>query len=145
MGGMLPDELMPALLYEGSAIAFNKRCALSYLHSRLQRVQRMWWDSCGLFSQDNGEMREAMAPHELAYFTQYGMLLSRYVSSSGVEVSGARLPPRSVWVMVEVLRSVEPLLGVDGVPISLTAGNRKRMRRVDADNLVTQGIVALVD
>ena len=145
VGGVLPDELMAALLYESSAIAFNKRCALSYLHSRLQRVQAAWWDSRGLFSEQNVEVRDAMAAHELSFFAEYGQLLSRYALSSGVEVTGARLPPRSVWVMVEVLRSVEPLLGVDGQPISLTAGHRKRMKRVDADNLITQGLAALVD
>ena len=149
-GSGLPDELLPALVLEASSIAWNKRCALAYLHERLTRVKALWWGTAGVLTAEDGgsaaaEMREGMAPHELRFFDAYNGLIAAYSERAGVEVSQDPTPPRSVWVVVQVLRTVEPILGSDGNPIRLTAGSRKRMKRVDAENLLRQHIVRLAD
>ena len=149
MGGVgagvsLPSELLPALVLEAAVMAWNRRCGLAYLNERLVRVKGCWWESTGVVTAPKAvEVREGMAPHELRFFDAYNALISEYMHGSGVEVSQDFLPPRSVWLSVLVLRSVEPILGTDGNPIQLIAGMKKRMKAVDAENLLRQHIVQL--
>ena len=144
VGSALPTELLPVLVLHAGGISWNKRCGLAYLHERLHRVKAAWWETTGVLTSPKAlELRECMAPHELRFFDAYNALIGEYMDSSGVEVSQGVAPPRSVWVEVLVLRTVEPILGTDGNPIQLIAGMKKRMKSVDADHLLRQHLVQL--
>ena len=140
---------MPALLLEVQAVHFNKRCALSYLHERLQRVKAAWWATSGVLTADSSaahrELAANLAAHERRFFDDYNALVSQYIAAAELVVTADTQPPRSVWVDVAVLRSIGRIEGADGTPIELRAGNRKRMRRIDAENLIRQGVLQITD
>ena len=162
-GGQLPVEILPALYLEQGAVNWNKRCALAYLDERINRIQQLWWQTNGLLNNTQHNTNQTnttstttttttasssnnthLAPHELQYFNDYNRLILNYIQRTDLPLTADQLPPRAVWLTVEVLREGR-IEGSDGTPMELKAGNRKRMRRMDAENLVRQGIVRVVN
>ena len=158
--GKVPAEILPALFIEQGGVNWNKRCALAYLDERITRIQQLWWQTNGLLTtqQTNtpttttttttttaaANNNTHLAPHELQFFNDYNHLLLSYIQQTDIPLTQDQLPPRAVWLTVEVLRDGGRIEGADGTPIELKAGNRKRIRRIDAENLVRQGIVRVV-
>ena len=160
----MPADILPALFIEQGAVNWNKRCALAYLDERLTRTQQLWWQTNGLLSTQTNSNTSTdqpatttatttaaavsnthLAPHELQFFNDYNRLLLSYIQQTDIPLTQDQLPPRAVWLTVEVLRDGGRIEGADGTPFELKAGNRKRMRRIDAENLVRQGIVRVVN
>ena len=155
----MPADILPALFIEQGAVQWNKRCALAYLDERVTRIQQLWWQTNGLLNTQHTSTTAAntataaaatannthLAPHELQFFNDYNRLLLTYIQQTDVPLTQDQLPPRAVWLTVEVLKDGGRIEGADGTPIELKAGNRKRLRRIDAENLVRQGIVRVVN
>ena len=164
-GGQLTADIMPALFVEQGAVHWNKRCALAYLDERVSRIQQLWWQTNGLLHSHHHTAQPTtttaaasssaapsasannthLAPHELQFFNDYNRLLLNYIQQTDIALTQDQLPPRAVWMTVEVLKDGGRIEGADGTPIELKAGNRKRIRRIDAENLVRQGIVRVVN
>ena len=151
-------DILPALFIEQGGVNWNKRCALAYLDERITRTQQLWWQTNGLLQPNTQQPLNTttpatttshtnthLAPHELHFFNEYNRLLLTYIQHTDLPLTQDQQPPRAVWLTVEVLRDGGRIEGADGTPIELKAGNRKRIRRIDAENLVRQGIVRVVN
>ena len=75
-----------------ACIERNKRCALAYHAERWRRVRALRWQlGCAVLP---GDVRAALAPHELHTFRAYNGLLAAFMQSLGaVDVTRDQQPP----------------------------------------------------
>lgn len=136
----------PSEPYYSSALHFfrakclrEKRCLVSYLKWRMDRVSGAWWET-----QDN-----LIAPHlsaaEMQYLRDYNTLMVDYMSSFAVPLDLRAFrwrPPTSRHASVRGLRESTFISSTTGITYRIQTGEYYSMPCEEAERLIQQGIVA---
>ncbi|KAF8323517.1 putative PSF1-part of GINS, replication multi protein complex [Cantharellus anzutake] len=130
-----------------SSVQHNKRCLLSYLASRIDRLKDSFWASNGALPHllNDPEIRHKISPHEVDFLRQYNALIMDYRSDvlDVLDVAASLTnPPKDLYVEVRVLRECGTIQTEVG-SIDFKRGQRFMVRRSDVEHLIVQGYLEM--
>ena len=128
----------------------NIRCSLAYLHTRMQRVERLAWET-GKHIPDH--LIEKMSPAELQYFKTYLENLETYNKSvsnmfsndsNNIDLTVDFNPPKDLFIEVRVQKDYGMVVLPESGEVRLQRNGTYLLRRCEVDNLIKRGIMAEV-
>lgn len=131
----LPDDVAVTITSHLAAIKRNKRCVLAYLMYRLSALRDLWWSSGSVVAE---ELRAACSAKELAAHHAYDKLLTTYMASVDLVLTGDLTPPKDLYIEVRALRDVGEIQTEAGT-VQLDRDTVHLLRRTDAEMLIRQG------
>lgn len=129
-----PSLVAGVVVYYRS-IQRNKRCALAYLHNRLQRIQDYRWKAGPSAA---SHLAENMSASETSSLALYNRLLTEYSDAVDLDITADPLPPRDLFIEVRVNRDCGTIL-TDSGPVALKQGTAHFLKRSDVEHLIRQG------
>ncbi|CAM6047100.1 unnamed protein product [Sphagnum compactum] len=125
-----------ALIHHQSLLR-NKRCLLSYLYNRAQRIQRLRWQLGAVLPED---VRDLLHPSEKEFLKRYSDILGSYMTNVDLDLTVDATPPKDPYIKIRVLQHIgEVLLGDQTT--SLSRNSIHFMKRTEAEPLISQGLV----
>lgn len=126
-----------------TAAQHDKRCLLSYLADRTDRLKSTYWASGGAlpFVLNDANMRQNMSPQEVDFLRGYNALIMDYRSDvlDVLDVAASlKSPPKDLNVEVHVIRDCGTIHTEQG-SIDFRKGRRFMVRRADIEHLIVQG------
>ena len=107
--------------------------------TRLDRVQRIAWESGKILPQHIGEN---MSPSEHKYFEDYIEALDTYNKSScGMDLTVDLNPPKELFIEVRVKKDMGVVILPDSGEVNLQRNTVHLLRRNEVDAFIKQGIV----
>ncbi|XP_015113272.1 DNA replication complex GINS protein PSF1 isoform X2 [Diachasma alloeum] len=125
-----------------AALNRNKRCLLTYVYNRMQRIRKMRWEFGSVLPP---EINSNLMPLENQWFQAYSKSLATYMKSIGdnygLNLTMDMIPPKSLYIEVRCLVDYGKLELEDGQIISLTKNTHHLLPRAQCEALVRQGIL----
>ncbi|XP_050423084.1 DNA replication complex GINS protein PSF1-like isoform X2 [Adelges cooleyi] len=136
---------MDAVLLRRAAIERNKRCLMTYIWTRLQRLKEMRWEIGAILPTD---VRQSLSQSEIEWFNSYCKSLVAYMKSIGPD-TGLNLiqdmkPPKSLYTEVRSLVDAGKLELESGEVLILRKNSQYMLSRSQAEPLIRQGILEQV-
>lgn len=133
----------------------NKRCALAYHRTRIDKLEEMVWNGTDILDlapssivmgsnfSESHHSRDSSgsnpSPEEEEYVRQYNDLLAAYKGIwTDIDLTGSLDPPRDLFIDVRVLKDAGEIQTEYG-SINLTKNSQFYVRQVDVERLITQG------
>ena len=89
-------------------------------------------------------LRQKLAPHEFTFFSEYDSMLSKYFTSTGLDLTTDISPPASLLVRVRCLQDHPPIFTEWCGSITISKDMLVTMRHSDAEPLIRTGVVELM-
>lgn len=124
-----------------SSITWNKRCALTYLNYRIEKLKELYWNT-GRILPNNTE--ELLSLSEKEFFNSYSSLCIEYCNNSGLDLYQDLEPPKLLLIKVRVLKEYGAI-NTDAGQINLTLNSTHLMKRIEAEKLIRQGILKQIE
>ncbi|XP_050538945.1 DNA replication complex GINS protein PSF1-like isoform X1 [Daktulosphaira vitifoliae] len=136
---------MDPVLLRRAAIERNKRCLMTYIWTRLQRLKEMRWEIGAILPID---IRQNLSQSEIEWFNSYCKSLVLYMKSIGPD-TGLNLfqdmkPPKSLYTEVRSLVDAGKLELESGEILILRKNSQYMLSRSQAEPLIRQGILEQV-
>ena len=77
------EEWKASLLFDLHQMGRHKRCLLAYFHTRLEKLQRICWETAHTLPE---HIQENCSPLELQYFKEYSHILTTYNKEMPYEI-----------------------------------------------------------
>lgn len=129
------------LVVHHTSLLRNKRCALAYLSNRLAKATEIWWQAGSVVPE---EVKGCLSNNEHEFYEGYDKLMNQYMSKAGVDLTADQAPPKDTWIEVRVLKNHDKILTQEGDMV-LTKNEQIFLRRSDAEVLIRQGVVKLMN
>ncbi|KAI8125305.1 hypothetical protein FF38_05312 [Lucilia cuprina] len=134
--------LWPLLNFRHAALQRNKRCLLTYLHQRLQRIKALRWEFGPIVPSD---IKVNLCEPEVTFFNKYSKSLASYMRSigdgQGIDLTGDLRPPKSLYIEVRCVEDFGKFELEDGEVIYLKKNSQHYLPRSQVETLVRQGIL----
>ena len=125
-----------------NALERTKRCLLSYLHDRTNKITDMRWQFGPVLPP---EIRSQMCEPEIAFFSQYNKDLAAYMRAvgdgTGMDLTIDQDPPKSLYIDVRCVQDHGELETDDGTVIMLKKNTQHFLPRSQVEPLIRQGIL----
>jgi hypothetical protein len=133
----LPDSISVTTTAHLMSVQRQKRCVLAYLNYRVDKIRDVWWDTGAALPE---ELRSVLSRQELTFLAGYDRLLTEYMSSSDLVLTGDQSPPKDLFVAVQAAKGKEvgEIMTTNGV-VTLDQNSEVLIRRTDAELLIRQG------
>ena len=147
---MKDDKDAAQVIVANQSMNRNIRCVLSYLNTRLSRVERMAWES-GKHIPDH--LLEKFSPAELQYFKTYIENLDTYnkamsnmfgQDSNHIDLSVDFNPPKDLFIEVRVNKDYGTVMLPESGEVRLQKNTTHLLRRSEVDHLLKRGVMAEV-
>ncbi|XP_025207687.1 DNA replication complex GINS protein PSF1-like isoform X2 [Melanaphis sacchari] len=127
---------LDAIRLRRAAIERNKRCLMTYIWTRLQRLKEMRWEI------------GAILPSDIEWFNNYCKSLVSYMktigSDTGLNLTQDTKPPKSLYTEVRSLVDAGKLELESGEVLILRKNSQYMLSRSQAEPLIRQGILEQV-
>jgi len=131
-----------AILLRHNALERNKRCLLAYIYDRSTKITEMRWQFGPVLP---AEIRSQLCEPEKEFFKQYTKDLASYMreigDGAGIDLTTDQSPPKSLYVLVQVLQDYGELETDDGSIIILKKNTQHFLPRNQCEPLIRQGIL----
>ncbi|XP_037942840.1 DNA replication complex GINS protein PSF1-like [Teleopsis dalmanni] len=138
--------LWPLLNYRHTVLQRNKRCLLTYLYQRLQRIKALRWEFGPIIPSD---IKNSLCEPEINFFNAYSKSLASYMRSvgdgQGINLTGNLLPPKSLYVEVRCNKDYGKYELDDGEVILLKKNSQHYLPRSQIETLIRQGILQHIE
>jgi GINS complex subunit 1 len=127
-----------ALQYYRAKTLRGKRCLVTYLMWRMDRVSAAWWES-----KDN-LITPQLGSAEVQYLKEYNALMVDYMSSFAfpIDLRAFRLrPPSAQHVSVRGVKPLTFMSALSGITYHIEKDETYSMPSEEAERLIQQGIV----
>eukprot|EP01100_Stratorugosa_tubuloviscum_P010735 TRINITY_DN463_c1_g1_i1.p1 TRINITY_DN463_c1_g1~~TRINITY_DN463_c1_g1_i1.p1 ORF type:complete len:195 (-),score=64.58 TRINITY_DN463_c1_g1_i1:21-605(-) len=126
------------LLLNHQAILRNKRALLIYMNERINRLQRIRWETrSGVIPE---QIRSNVSLVEENFFKCYDQNLSEYMSRIGLDLTAdLEQPPKNLFVEVRVIKEYGEFVTESGNVVLLRLNTRHFLPRVEVEPLIKQG------
>ncbi|KAM0953468.1 putative GINS complex, subunit Psf1, GINS subunit, domain A protein [Dioscorea sansibarensis] len=119
------------------SLARNKRCLMAYMYNRAEIIQSLRWKIGPILPQ---EIQEKLSYSEEEYFKNHSAAIDSYMSELDLDLTVDMVPPKDPYIQVRVLDDIgEVCLG--DMEISLTRHSVHSLRRTDAEQFISQGLM----
>lgn len=120
----------------------NKRCLLTYLNQRLQRIKSLRWEFGPIIPDD---IKTNLCEPEVIFFNKYSKSLASYMRSigdgQGIDLTGDLRPPKSLYIEVRCVEDFGKFELEDGEVIYLKKNSQHYLPRSQVETLIRQGIL----
>jgi GINS complex subunit 1 len=134
--------MLPLVNYRHNMILRNKRCALSYLYNRLQKLKELRWNLGPIL---NADIKASLCESEIQWFNNYSNLLTNYMLSLSDDLKINLIedikPPKSLFIEVRCLVDYGKLELNDGEVVYLKKNSQHYLPRIQCEQLIRQGIL----
>ncbi|TMW51723.1 hypothetical protein DOY81_003215 [Sarcophaga bullata] len=134
--------LWPLLNFRHAALQRNKRCLLTYLYQRLQRIKALRWEFGPIVPDD---IKVNLCEPEVTFFNKYSKSLASYMRSigdgQGIDLTGDLRPPKSLYIEVRCVEDFGKFELEDGEVIYLKKNSQHYLPRSQVETLIRQGIL----
>ncbi|RNF13828.1 GINS complex subunit 1 [Trypanosoma conorhini] len=120
----------------------DKRCLLAYLMWRQSQMTRAWWEA-----RDNA-LSDVLAPCESSFLQEYNEVMVEYMTSFAVPLDLRAFtwrPPSTQQLEVRGLVNHVFVSPISGAVINLYKGKQILLGFEEAESLIQQGVVDLVE
>ncbi|KEG13905.1 GINS complex subunit 1 [Trypanosoma grayi] len=120
----------------------DKRCLLAYLMWRQSQMTKSWWEA-----KDNA-LSEVLAPCELSFLEEYNNIMVEYMTAFAVPLDLRAFtwrPPSTQQLEVRGLVNHVFVSPITGAVINLYKGKQILLGFEEAESLIQQGVVELVE
>lgn len=133
-------SLFPMIGYRHALLNRNKRCILSYLYNRLQRLKEIRWHLGATLAPD---IKSALTEPEIQWFNNYSKLLTKYMMSvgDGINLTADIKPPKSLFIEVRCLTDYGKFELDSGEVVLLKKNSQHYLPRSQCEQLIRQGIL----
>ncbi|VVC29162.1 Hypothetical protein CINCED_3A004451 [Cinara cedri] len=136
---------MDAVRLRRAAIERNKRCLMTYIWTRLQRLKEMRWEIGAILPSD---VRQNLSQSEIEWFNNYCKSLVSYMKTigpdTGLNLTQDTKPPKSLYTEVRSLVDAGKLELESGEVLILRKNSQYMLSRSQAEPLIRQGILEQV-
>lgn len=144
-GDLASPRVAAGVLVHHRAVQRNKRCALAYLHARLDRIVALRWSAGGdVLEVGAGGVGDQLGPAEVTFARRHAELLGSYAEEVGLDLISEAVPPSEVYVEVRVKHDGGMILTEDGGACVLRKGSAHFLRVSDVEGLIRQGTLEQV-
>lgn len=120
----------------------NVRCALAYMSTRLERLQRVAWE-CGKHLPPH--ILAELSPSEVNYFNAYvesiDAVSKEYSQFTALDLTVDMNPPKELFIEVRVKKEYGQVVLPESGEVNLKKNTTHFLRRSEADQLIKQGIL----
>ncbi|KAF7994622.1 hypothetical protein HCN44_004094 [Aphidius gifuensis] len=128
--------------FRHTALNRNKRCLLTYVYNRMQRLRQMRWEFGSILPP---EVSSNMMPLESQWFQAYSKSLATYMRSigdqGGLNLTNDMVPPKVMRIEVKCLIDYGKFELENGQVVMLRKDTHHLLPRAAAEPLVRQGIL----
>lgn len=138
------QSLIPSVYLRHAVLERDKRCLLTYLYNRLERIRGLRWDVGSVLPAD---IKSSLCEPEIHWFNNYNRNLAKYMRSIGsaetlpFDFTQDLVPPKSTVIKVRCLTDFGEYEFDDGTQMNLTKRNEFQMQRHLLEPLIRQGIL----
>ncbi|KAK6636037.1 hypothetical protein RUM43_009689 [Polyplax serrata] len=136
------QDTIPNIALRHAALERNERCALAYMHNRLQRIRKMRWDLGCLLPP---EVKMNLSNGELKWVKTYSKLLASYMTTIGdgigLNITQDIKPPKSFYIEVKSNENYGRFEMECGSVVMLKKNGVYHLQRSECEVLVRQGIL----
>eukprot|EP00467_Chlorarachnion_reptans_P021151 CAMPEP_0114492098 /NCGR_PEP_ID=MMETSP0109-20121206/3363_1 /TAXON_ID=29199 /ORGANISM="Chlorarachnion reptans, Strain CCCM449" /LENGTH=165 /DNA_ID=CAMNT_0001668897 /DNA_START=190 /DNA_END=687 /DNA_ORIENTATION=- len=125
-----------SVVVSNETIKRNKRLALAYLNTRMDRIKKMWWTQGSIIPD---EMKTKLHQAEKDFFEGYDKIMADYSQELDIDLTSDMNPPRDHMVQVRILKDYGEVLLRSGQFIDLKRSSIF-MLRSDVETLLQKGI-----
>lgn len=129
-----------------AALERNKRCLLTYLYSRLERIRAMRWEFGSILPAD---VRANIREPEMQWFNRYNKNLASYMRSlgegTGLDLTQDTKPPKNLYVEVRCLKDYGEFEVEEGDIVVLQKNTTHYLPMAQCQHLIRQGILEHVE
>ncbi|KAJ6830904.1 DNA replication complex GINS protein PSF1-like [Iris pallida] len=130
------EDHFGAVIHHLSVIR-NKRCLMAYMYNRAETIRSLRWKVGRVLPQ---EIQEKFNYSEEEYFKNYNAAVDSYMSEMDLDLTLDMVPPKDPYIRVKVLSDIGEVLFGDH-PISLTQHSLHFLKRTDAEQFISQGLM----
>ncbi|KAK3882348.1 hypothetical protein Pcinc_013256 [Petrolisthes cinctipes] len=136
----------PSIHLRHAALDRNKRCLLSYLYNRLERIRTMRWEFGSILPAD---IRANLCEPEIQWFNRYNKNLASYMRSlgeaGGLDLTQDTKPPKNLYVEVRCLRDYGEWEVEEGDTVVLQKDTTHYLPLAACHHLIRQGVLEQVE
>ncbi|CAI6342837.1 unnamed protein product [Macrosiphum euphorbiae] len=136
---------LDAIRLRRAAIERNKRCLLTYIWTRIQRLKEMRWEIGAILPSD---VRQNLSQSEIEWFNNYCKTLVSYMKTigpdTGLNLTQDTKPPKSLYTEVRSLVDAGKLELESGEVLILRKNSQYMLSRSQAEPLIRQGVLEQV-
>ncbi|KAL0249114.1 hypothetical protein GEMRC1_004348 [Eukaryota sp. GEM-RC1] len=140
-GEAVPPVLISKVLSNYAVVERNKRLGLVYLMERCKRLQNLCKKTSGTITP---EVKSNLIGDEEVFLLRYNELLTTVSMAYGSNIF-ASSPPVHPYVKVEAVKDAGQIVLPSGNHVELGIGMIHELQRSDAEQLISMGIVTVLD
>ncbi|KAL4113895.1 hypothetical protein QTP88_017451 [Uroleucon formosanum] len=133
---------LDAIRLRRAAIERNKRCLLTYIWTRIQRLKKMRWEIGAILPSD---VRQNLSQSEIEWFNNYCKSLVSYMKTigpdTGLNLTQDTKPLKSLYTEVRSLVDAGKLELESGEVLILRKNSQYMLSRSQAEPLIRQGVL----
>ena len=118
----------------------NKRCLVTYLKHRADRVRALCWAAGGAFP-SAPEVKSNMSRAEIELARNYVRVLGEYRAAYfEIDLTANPMPPKELFIQVRALQDCG-VIQTEGGSINMAKNSQHYVRRSDVEHLIGQGFL----